>query len=217
MSQVVVNISLLDKANKHNLTINEIVITVALINGYDYLVDTYLKGRTNDQKRAILQPLVRKGLLKVEVLTEEFSLSQYKLTENAAQVLMGTTLVMHDITGVPPVATVEEKSAMDKLVESYLELFPKGIKNGGNKPLRSNATDVRAKLLRFMNKYKHEPEMILKATKNYLDRMRGVYIYCPTAEYFVLKDGSSALATECDMIKNGLSNEEIINPFEKRM
>lgn len=221
MSQVVVGMSLVDKANRYNLTITDMVILVALGNRCIFLIDSYLRGRTNDQKRIVMQPLIRKAVLEPkEVLMGEFSLEQYRITEYGKQILQGEqNAVLAELTGLPtvPVQSTQEKSAMDLLVENYLEMFPKGIKNGGNKPLRSNSTDVRAKLLKFMNKYQHRPEIILKATKNYLDRMRGIYTYCPTAEYFILKDGSSALATECDMVKNGLSNEEIINPFEKRM
>lgn len=216
MSQVVVNVSLIDKAVKYNLTIQEIVILHCLVNGWHYLVDAYVRLRDDEQKKVIMQSLVRKNLLSLRA-SGEFKLENYELTEYG-KAIVGQNIIQ-EITGIPvvPVQTTQEKSAMDLLVENYLEMFPKGIKNGGNKPLRSNATDVRAKLLKFMNKYQHRPETILKATKNYLDRMRGIYTYCPTAEYFILKDGSSALATECDMVKNGLSNEEIINPFEKRM
>jgi hypothetical protein len=68
-----------------------------------------------------------------------------------------------------------------------------------------------------MAKYKYPAGMILKATEGYLERLRGVYTYCPTSEYFILKDGTSALASECENLKNGSNDDAIINPFEKRM
>lgn len=217
-SQVVLMLDadLVDYLQVKGLSLEDFALLVMLSRGNYELLSIYCrKGLTIEQKKVVFQSLVRKQFI---ILCKDngFKLEDYELTEDGKTVITETsarTNVIELITGLPQVSV---KTELDSFVEKYLELFPKGVKNGGNKPLRSNNTDVKAKMLKFMNKYKHSQETILKATENYLERCRGVYTYCPTSEYFILKDGSSALATECDAVKNG-GNDELINPFEKRM
>lgn len=217
-SQVVLMLDtdLVDYLQIKGLSLEDFALLVMLSRGNYELLSIYCRrGLTIEQKKAVLQSLVRKQLI---ILTKDngFRLEDYELTEGGRTVITETstrTNVLELVTGVPQLSV---KTELDTFVDKYLELFPKGVKNGGNKPLRSNSTDVKAKMLKFMNKYKHSQETILKATENYIERCRGVYTYCPTSEYFILKDGSSALATECDAVKNG-GNDELINPFEKRM
>lgn len=211
---IVIDEKLMDYCNKHDLRLEEYCTLLALRIGVGLLA-AYLRGKSNDQIKVILQPMVRKNLL--DLKAEDFKLENYELTEYGRRICGETPINLEELTGRPVSTATEEKTGMDLFIDSYLELFPKGVKNGGNKPLRSNATDVKAKMLKFMNKYKHTKDIILKATKNYIERLRGVYTYCPTSEYFIMKDGSSALATECEMVKNGSNSDEIINPFQKRM
>jgi len=197
----------LDQLVTKGIKVEEYAI-LALFSASRELLLTYLRGNA-DQKIVMLQPLVRKQLLDLRE-ADNFSLDDYSISDVGAKIL--------SLIGTGAQLVVENRvDDVSVLVQKYLELFPKGVKNGGNKPLRSNATDVTNKMMKFMNKYKHSEETILKATEAMLDRCRGVYTYCHTAEYFILKDGSSALATECDLVKNGGNENELINPFEKRM
>jgi len=179
---------------------------LAIMSASRGLLESYMR-RTADQKVVMLQPLVRKQLLDLKE-SDVFRLEDYSISEKGAEILALIGTGAHIVT--------VEKEGLDEFVQKYLELFPKGVKNGGNKPLRSNATDVKGKFVKFFQKYKHSRETVLKATEHMLERCRGVYTYCHTAEYFIMKDGSSALATECDLVQSG-EGEELINPFEKRM
>lgn len=221
MDQVilVLDVSLVEYLSRKAVKIEEFCLLLLLSRGRNDLLEAYLRRNlTVQQKEAAFQSLVRK-LLVVQKESNSFSVEDYEITELGRSILIDTgsaTSVIELVTGVPLNIPTTDRTEFDVFIDQYLELFPKGVKNGGNKPLRSNATDVKAKMLKFMNKYKHTKETILKATGNYLDRMRGTYTYCPTSEYFIMKDGSSALATECDGVKNG-NGEELIDPFQKRM
>lgn len=209
MDQVILVIdeNSLDQLVKMDVRLEEYAI-LAIYSASKELLQAYLKG-TADQRLVMLQPLVRKELLDLKE-SDSFSLEDYSIAKKGVEVLTAIG------TGAQ-VVTVGEQGDFDKFIQSYIELFPKGVKNGGNKPLRSNVTDVKTKMIKFMNKYKHTEETILKATERFIEGLRGVHTFCPTSEYFILKDGSSALASECENLKNGGTSDELINPFEKRM
>lgn len=216
---LVLDDSLMNYLVRKGLSIEDISLLCLLGRQRVDLLESYLrKGTTNEQRWAMLQSLVRKRLLELKT-SDTFKLEDYEITEVGRTVLTDVgpaTSALEVVTGIS--IPTSDRTVLDTFVDKYLELFPKGVKNGGNKPLRSNVTDVKAKMLKFMNKYHHPQETILTATGNYINRLRGTYTYCPTAEYFIMKDGSSALATECDMVKSGLSDGgELIDPFQKRM
>lgn len=220
-SQVVfvLNVGLMEYFARKGLKLEEFGLLLLLSKQRNDLLECYLRRSiTVEQKAAMFQALVRKQLVVVKD-NNSFRLEDYEITEIGRAILTDTEAstnvveVVGDILNIP----TEDRTEFDVFVEKYLELFPKGVKNGGNKPLRSNVTDTKAKMIKFMNKYKHPQETILRATEQFVERLRGTYMYCPTAEYFIMKDGSSALATECDAIKNGLGDSELIDPFLKRM
>ena len=214
--KITLNEELARYLNSKDITLTEAAILKCYYSQNKALHEAIMSGKNVNQRMALLAPMVRKQLL-VDYETESwYVITDYgrAIVDEMTQIELVGYPTMSDLTGVPHVAPSTE---FEIFITTYLDIFPKGVKNGGNKPLRSNKTDVGNKMIKFMNKYKYDKETILKATKNFVERLRGTYTYCPTAEYFILKDGSSALATECDLVKNGLSNEQIINPFEKRM
>lgn len=214
---LVLDTSFLDFVIQKGLSIDEFAVILLLGRGEMGLLEIYCRrGYTVDQKRVLLQSLIRKQLVVVKVESDIFKVTDYELTELGKEVLEQGN---HKIDVIEIVTGTKEDvvTPLEELTLSYLELFPKGVRNGGNKLLKSNNTDVKAKLMKFMAKYKYSPEVILKATKQYIDSLREFYTYCPTAEYFILKDGSSTLATECEKVFNSVGDDELINPFEKRM
>ena len=83
-------------------------------------------------------------------------------------------------------------------IESWLELFPKGVKSGGYY-VRGNKEDCLKKMIKFLKIRKYTKQQIFQATQNYIDRKaKENYSYMMKAEYFIEKDGISALATEID-------------------
>jgi DNA-binding MarR family transcriptional regulator len=214
---LVLDTSLLDFVIQKGLSLDELAIITLLGRGEMGLLEIYCRrGYTVDQKRVLLQSLIRKQLVIVKTESDLFKVTDYELTELGRELLeQGDRKI--DILEVVTGVKEDVVTPLEELTLNYLELFPKGIRNGGNKPLRSNTTDVKAKLMKFIAKYKYSPQIILTATAQYLDSLRGSYTYCPTAEYFILKEGSSALASECEKLASGAGDGELINPFEKRM
>lgn len=211
-----VNGPVVDVLKKHSIRVEELFVLLCFSQSRMELLNMYLEGKNPDQRLVYMQSLVRKQFMTYES-------EQYHMTVLGQQVCsdiiprMAPTQSLQELLGIATPIIQEERTEFDVFVEKYLDMFPKGVRNGGNKPLRGNFSDTKAKMFKFMNKYKQDKETILAATKNYLARMNGTFTYCPTSEYFILKDGYSALASECDLMKNSGNSDELINPFEKRM
>ena len=87
---------------------------------------------------------------------------------------------------------------IEQLIDSFMDLFPKGIKNLAGHYVRSNRNDVAKKLKLVIKKYKLSSDIILKVTKNYTDHWRDRdFKYCKSSNYYVLKDNISLLADDC--------------------
>lgn len=100
-----------------------------------------------------------------------------------------------------------DELTIEDLAKQYRELFPSGVRTGGY-PVKSNLKDITSKLKKFKKKYNYSSEKILEATTRYVERMRlQSYSYMKTAEYFIMKDNSSLLASECEGI--GEPNQEV--------
>lgn len=105
---------------------------------------------------------------------------------------------------------------IESLSIKYRELFPVGVKSGGH-PIRSNLKDIEKKFSKFFEEYNYPHEVILEATKIYLEeRAKTNYSYCMLANYFIIKQDSkgekSVLASYCEsyLEKGEDINEEII-------
>lgn len=87
-------------------------------------------------------------------------------------------------------------------IDSWLKLFPRGIKSGG-KLLRSDAKGCLKKMITFRKDYpEYTPDIILKATEKYLkERAEEGYSYAKCATYFIHKEKEgSELAGLCSEI-----------------
>jgi hypothetical protein len=93
-------------------------------------------------------------------------------------------------------------------INKYRELFPKGNLPSGS-PARISIKELEKKFLWFLSTYKYSWDVILKATKKYIDQYETEgYKYMKTSGYFIVKNGldrtsASTLATYCDMILDG--------------
>lgn len=114
----------------------------------------------------------------------------------------------------PPAKQVEEITDFDSLCEKYRALFPDKLKNGAGQLFRSSLNNVKTKMKTFVKKHKYSEEVILQATKQYVERYRlKQYTYMRTAIYFIEKDRVSDLATECDDV---LTKNDVQQPAVKR-
>lgn len=93
-------------------------------------------------------------------------------------------------------------------IEEYNNLWPKKLLPS-NYYARSNKKDVERAFNSFYKKYHFDWETVIKATKRYVERKQlANWEYCKTSAYFIMKNGMSELATECEVILNGEENEQ---------
>jgi hypothetical protein len=89
--------------------------------------------------------------------------------------------------------------AFNEFAEKYLALWPTQKEANSRRMLRASLVDCTNKFKRWFKKYKVESnsenyDIILAVTKKYLtDQAREGYRYCMKANYFIEKDGESAL------------------------
>lgn len=108
--------------------------------------------------------------------------------------------------------TIKKKLGLTKKdqenIKLYREMFPKGNLPSGS-PARISITELEKKFLWFLSNYKYTWEVILKATKKYIEQYEQEgYKYMKTSGYFIVKNGldrtsSSVLANYCDMVLDG--------------
>lgn len=100
--------------------------------------------------------------------------------------------------GVKEVITQDFKQNLLK----YRELFPT-TKDAG-RPVRSTMVDLEPRMQWFFRTYSdYTWDMILNATRKYIESQSGDYRYCMTSAYFIKKDDKnrstlSTLATWCE-------------------
>lgn len=225
-----VDLKVIELLVNYELSFEDLFILKIVKGDHLDFMTAYLTNKNADQKFVYFQKLVRKGLLEILLVDlDEFSLDNYKLSDIGIKILTSIEnldaiverLEKEDITGIKEkvIVSEEKESQFDKFVQDFRNKFPEG-KNGGNKSLKGNQKDVKDKLIKFINKYKYEQDIILTATELYLSGFRSKgFEFCQTAEYFILKDASSTLAGFCEMAKKnkekGIGN--IVNPWEQRM
>lgn len=106
---------------------------------------------------------------------------------------------------------VPTKAERFELADKMRGLFPEGKKTGTSKYWRGNRSDVDEKLRKFFDKYGvYEADKIVEATQKYIQSFGDSKQLMRTLEYFILKDGSSDLATileNVDSVKSDSQND----------
>ena len=86
-------------------------------------------------------------------------------------------------------------------IDDWYVLWPVGVRTS-NYLVRSGRKPVEKKMKKFVKDYpEYDESIIIEATKQYIKqfKLKG-YSYMKTASYFILKDGESTLAGECDRL-----------------
>lgn len=201
--------------NKRKIRFDELVVIVCFSLGKLDLLKDYLHGKNPDQHTAYLQSLERKMLLKKITPLVDFDWDNYELTDAADEIFDecvnsitegDLTAILEDM-GVNPLAkeVVSKEVSEDDFLESFITLFPEGVRNSSGEYLRTNKTDIATKMRSFLKRYKYDMPTVLGATRKYLNKQAvNNYAYCNAAHYFISKSGISKLATECEsLIRDG--------------
>lgn len=86
--------------------------------------------------------------------------------------------------------TVPSEDQLLPLVNSLMEIFPSGKKEGTTIYWKGNKKDNRERLQKFFKLYgnKYSNEQILEAAKKYVASFNGQYTYMRALKYFIWKD-----------------------------
>ena len=86
--------------------------------------------------------------------------------------------------------TVPSEDQLLPLVNSLMEIFPPGKKEGTTIYWKGNKKDNRERLQKFFKLYgnKYSNEQIIEATKKYVESFNGQYTYMRALKYFIWKD-----------------------------
>tara|TARA_R100000084_G_scaffold25287_1_gene9013 strand:- start:4037 stop:4618 length:582 start_codon:yes stop_codon:yes gene_type:complete len=98
-------------------------------------------------------------------------------------------------------------------INQYRDIFPKGKLPSGV-PARNNIKILTENFRWFFAEYDYSWEEVMKATKMYVNEyQKNNYMYMQNSQYFISKQDkhkvkTSKLADYCDMIRDGIVNEE---------
>lgn len=156
------------------------------------------------------------GLIENDFVIEEDSV--YKITNKAKKLI--TKLDNYFIKAKKKTNIQLMGKDYNKMIEDYRNVFPAGKLPSG-KPARQNVRALGESFRWFFETYDHDWEIIMKATKMYVNEYRATdYLYMMTSQYFVSKQDKhrvkhSALADYCDMIKDGVQTE--VHHFKEKV
>lgn len=81
--------------------------------------------------------------------------------------------------------------------KEWLDLWPSGVKSG-SRYVKASEKDITELLKKFIKKYKFSKEVIIEATKKYLEEKKKVnWSYITCSDYFISKNNVSLLASYC--------------------
>ena len=83
---------------------------------------------------------------------------------------------------------LEPQDRIDELAKELQNLYPKGKKPGTNNYWRGNFPEIRDRLINFFKKVGDYPnDVVIQATKNYIDSFQGDTRLMKTLKYFISK------------------------------
>lgn len=86
-------------------------------------------------------------------------------------------------------------------IDEWRDLWPVGVKSGG-RPVRGDKKGCNVKMKKFVQEYDYTKEEIFEATKIYVfEKSRDNNRYMTCADYFIIKNGASTLASFCEDIR----------------
>lgn len=148
-------------ANKHHLSINELLGLMLFKNGCNP------------------QQLINK-MLEKELITQDM-FGNYNITRHWDDELQKVLLESDK--------EIPKDNDLNYLVGELREIFPKGIKTG-SAAWRGNRREITLRLQKFFKIYenRYSDDAIIDATKRYVESFNGNYTYMRILKYFILKD-----------------------------
>lgn len=181
----------LKKVVQSCLTVEEYFFAHMLFASERYMLDIYIKNAKLNFIE-IAKGLIQKNYVqfsKYDGDDLDYRIGNLEVTQEFLDLIHAK----NDVTGV------------ESWIDKWYALWPTGIKSGGYY-LKTDKKGVLKKMKDFVLSYpEFGEELIMKATENYLlDQSLGGFSYTKLAPYFIMKDGMSVLAGECENIEEGV-------------
>ncbi len=96
----------------------------------------------------------------------------------------------------------KEDKSMNRLIGKYIGMFPP-IRLPSGAMARVSVPQAKEQFNSFFEQFDYSWDTIYKATQNYLNHYREKdWLYMRNSKWFIMKDGESQLALECDAVEN---------------
>jgi hypothetical protein len=204
------NKQVLDVLKKYSISIDQLFILLALYDEAIPLLDVY-DGDNTSTKILIeqYQPLHIHGFIKY---TGSESTRVYEL-DDAGKALVESVRVLFE----EPDGEKQVNAMIRDLGPKYLALWP-SMRLPSGVPSRVSIVEIEKRLRSFINTYKAPlkreygikltPELILQATKGYVERYAAQqYMYMVNSAYFIQKREKSSLADEIIALQQGVTTK----------
>lgn len=177
---------------RNNISPAEIITLLMLANDVDYL--------------ATLDVLHKKSYV-------NYHNGKYSLMEKGQQIID----TINFESGVP----IKERCNQVSLAKRLKELFPKGKKEGTAQYWAEGEALIAKRLHKFYDKYgKFEDDVVINATKKYIEAFNGNYRFMRTLKYFIYAEKINAAGEQestSDLLTyiENLNEESVNNSFDE--
>ena len=122
------------------------------------------------------------NLINKRILVKDISSDEFLVTQNWDSIC--SDILLSADKNVP------SEDQLLPLVNSLMEIFPPGKKEGTTIYWKGNKKDNKERLQKFFKLYgnKYSNEQILEAAKKYVESFNGQYTYMRALKYFIWKD-----------------------------
>lgn len=137
----------------------------------------YMLSLANDISNEELDELLNTKFL----ISQNISTGKHFLTYSGVKVLNEILIKSQDTPKL-------EKDRIEELARELQNLYPQGKKPGTNNYWRGNFPEIRDRLINFFKKVGDYPnDVVIQATKNYIDSFQGDTRLMKTLKYFISK------------------------------
>ena len=169
-------------------------------------IDLLVKCKLTPNSYTYLYYLVKKEVCPIPLSIDKLTLEKrgfLKIMNDGEIPRMKAIRLFDEVeaTYSTPKETIVITNDVEKWIQEWRELFPKGIKTGGY-PVRGSRSGSLKKMKAFMNANKSiTKEQVFQATINYVaEKEANRYNYMKMADYFIMKEGVSMLESYIDQL-----------------
>lgn len=157
-----------EAAEKHGLSLGEAFLLLLITN-----------------KKVLMEEKAEGNLILKGLITKDFEDGGWRATRDGISRI--------DSIALDSDKDIKPENSLEDLAMKLKELFPKGKKDGTNRYWAEGKALIIRRLQLFFKKYgEYNHDLIIDATKKYIESFNGDYTYMKTLRYFILKESIGA-------------------------